>query len=354
MTNLDLSRFKREIAKNTNISIGFNDPTTWVDTGNYALNYRISSDFKRGIPLGKVTIFAGQTGAGKSFIAAGNLVRRAQQMGLIVVLIDTENALDEAWLKPLGVNTEDDDLIRASAIFVDDVAFIINKFMDWYTDVYAETPREERKKVLFVIDSLSMLMTPTEAEQFQKGDMKGDMGRLPKQLKALVKSCVNKFAQHDIGLVCTNHTYASQDMFDPDDKISGGQGILFASSIVVTMQRRKLKEDEEGNKTKEVKGIRSAIKVVKSRFAKPFEEIEVKIPWTSGMDPYSGLFDMFKQSGHLQKDGNKWKYVDRQGREHKYFEKEIPNGLLDLIMQEFEDHAVAGIGLDKEAEEDDE
>jgi hypothetical protein len=26
--------------------------------------------------------------------------------------------------------------------------------------------------------------------------------------------------------VCTNHTYASQDMFDPDDKISGGQGFI--------------------------------------------------------------------------------------------------------------------------------
>ncbi len=35
-------------------SIGFNDPTDWISTGNYALNYLISGDFNRGIPLGKV------------------------------------------------------------------------------------------------------------------------------------------------------------------------------------------------------------------------------------------------------------------------------------------------------------
>ena len=44
-------------------------------------------------------------------------------------------------------------------------------------------------------------------------------------------------------MVCTNHTYASQDMFDPDDKISGGQGFIYASSIVVAMRKLKLKEE---------------------------------------------------------------------------------------------------------------
>jgi predicted metal-dependent peptidase len=44
-------------------------------------------------------------------------------------------------------------------------------------------------------------------------------------------------------------------MFDPDDKISGGQGFIYASSIVVAMKKLKLKEDEDGNKISEVKGI---------------------------------------------------------------------------------------------------
>ena len=45
--------------------------------------------------------------------------------------------------------------------------------------------------------------------------MKGDMGRKPKALAALVRNSVNMFGDYNVGLVCTNHTYASQDMFDP-------------------------------------------------------------------------------------------------------------------------------------------
>ena len=53
-----------------------------------------------------------------------------------------------------------------------------------------------------------MLLTPTDVDQFDKGDMKGDMGRKPKALTALVRNCVNMFGSHNVGLVCTNHTYA--------------------------------------------------------------------------------------------------------------------------------------------------
>lgn len=59
----DVSKFRKSITKSIEgLSIGFRDPTDWISTGNYALNYRISGDFKKGIPLGKVTVFAGQSG----------------------------------------------------------------------------------------------------------------------------------------------------------------------------------------------------------------------------------------------------------------------------------------------------
>ena len=146
----------------------------------------------------------------------------------------------------------------------------------------------DRPKILFIIDSLGMLLTPTDVNQFQAGDMKGDMGRKPKALTALVRNCVNMFGAYNIGMVCTNHTYASQDMFDPDDKISGGQGFIYASSIVVAMRKLKLKLDADGNKTTTVQGIRAACKIMKTRYAKPFESVQVEIPYETGMSPYSG------------------------------------------------------------------
>lgn len=334
----DVSKFRKTITKSIDgLSIGFRDPDTWISTNNYALNYLISGDFKRGIPLGKVTVFAGESGAGKSFICSGNLVKNAQEQGIYVILVDTENALDEAWLHALGVDTSEDKLLKLNVAMIDDVAKLIHDFVKEYKSI----PEAERPKVMFVLDSLGMMLTPTDVNQFEAGDLKGDMGRKPKALTALVRNCVNMFGDLNIGLVATNHTYASQDMFDPDDKISGGQGFIYASSIVVAMRKLKLKEDEDGNKISEVKGIRAACKIMKTRYAKPFESVQVKIPYESGMNPYSGLVDMFEAKELLKKEGNSLVYTTSEGEIIKKFRKgweRNDDGCLDTVMKDFSDN----------------
>jgi len=306
----DVSKFRKSITKSVpGLSIGFNDPDTWISTGNFTLNKLISDDFNKGVPLGKVTVLAGESGAGKSFIAAGNIVKNAQDQGIFVILIDSENALDEKWLHALDVDTSPEKLLKLNMSMIDDVAKTVSDFMKDYKAEYADADPEERPKVLFVIDSLGMLLTPTDVDQFNKGDMKGDMGRKPKALTALVRNTVNMFGEYNVGMVCTNHTYASQDMFDPDDKISGGQGFIYASSIVIAMKKLKLKEDADGNKTSEVHGIRAACKVMKTRYAKPFESVQVEIPYETGMSPHSGLVDFFEGKGALKKTGNRLEYT---------------------------------------------
>tara|TARA_X000000950_G_scaffold30789_1_gene33273 strand:- start:13926 stop:14501 length:576 start_codon:yes stop_codon:yes gene_type:complete len=165
--------------------------------------------------------------------------------------------------------------------------------------------------------------------------MKGDMGRKPKALTSLVRNTVNMIGAHNVGLVCTNHTYASQDMFDPDDKISGGQGFIYASSIVVAMKKLKLKEDEDGNKTSEVHGIRAGCKVMKTRYAKPFEGVQVKIPYSTGMDPYSGIVDLFEKKGVIEKTGNRLKYVMSDGTEILEYRKNWTGDKLKDVMSDY-------------------
>jgi recombination protein RecA len=314
----DISKFRKSITKSIEgLGIGFNDPTDWISTGNYALNYLISGDFFKGVPMGKVTVFAGESGAGKSYICSGNIVKAAQEQGIYVVLVDSENALDQAWLEALGVDTSEDKLLKLNMAMIDDVAKTISEFMKEYKLM----PEDTRPKVLFVIDSLGMLLTPTDVNQFEAGEMKGDMGRKPKALTSLVRNCVNMFGSYNVGMVCTNHTYASQDMFDPDDKISGGQGFIYASSIVVAMRKLKLKTDADGNKTTTVNGIRSACKIMKTRYAKPFEGVQVEIPYTTGMSPHSGLVDLFEAKGMLKKEGNSLVYTTTDGEVIKQFRK---------------------------------
>jgi recombination protein RecA len=344
----DISKFRKSITKSIDgLGIGFNDPTDWISTGNYALNYLISGDFLKGVPLGKVTVFAGESGAGKSYICSGNIIKNAQEQGIYVILVDSENALDEEWLKALGVDTSENKLLKLNMAMIDDVAKTISEFMKEYKLM----PVEERPKVMFVVDSLGMLLTPTDVNQFEAGEMKGDMGRKPKALTSLVRNCVNMFGTYNVGMVCTNHTYASQDMFDPDDKISGGQGFIYASSIVVAMKKLKLKTDADGNKTSEVHGIRSACKIMKTRYAKPFEGVQVEIPYSTGMSPTSGLVDLFEKKGILTKSGNKLQYISKAtGEVFSEFRKNWTEEKLSVNMTEWDESAVTAV-LVEETEE---
>ena len=333
MKAFDVSKFRKSITKSIDgLSIGFNDPTDWIDTGNYCLNYLISGDFKKGVPLGRVSMFAGSSGSGKSLLCSGSIASNAQKQGIYTILIDTEQALDKKWLEALGVDTSEEKMLRLNMSMIDDVAKVITDFVKEYKLL----PEEERPKVLFVVDSLGMLLTPTDKAQFASGDLKGDMGRKAKALYALIKNCVDMFGNLNIGMITTNHTYESQNMFSPDAVISGGIGFQFASSIIVAMEKRKLKEDEEGNKTTEVNGIRAACKVMKTRYNKPFESMEIKIPYTTGMDPYSGLFDFFLSQAILTKEGNSYIYVDSNtGEMIKKFKKKWEandENCLDIVM----------------------
>jgi len=334
----DLSNLRKSITKNIpGLSLGFSNPKIWISTGNYSLNYRISGSFFKGIPLGKVTVMAGETGSGKSYICSGNLIREAQKMGIYCILIDTENALDSDWLERLGVDVSEDKLLKVNMSMIDDLAKFMSQLIKDYRENYKDG-LEESPGILVVVDSLGMMVSATDVEQFQKGDMKGDMGRKPKQLAALVRNLVNSLGDLNIGLVATNHTYASQDQFDPEDKISGGQGFLYAASIVVAIKKLKLKEDEDGNKTSGVTGIRAKCKILKSRFSKPYEEVEIKIPWYTGMDPYSGLFDLFEQEEKLTREGNRYVYKFTSGETVKLFRKEFESDheLLMKIMKDIE------------------
>lgn len=328
---VDLTKFRKHLTDKLNIPVGFSDPKIWLDTGNYGFNRLISGDYNKGVPLGKVTMFAGESGSGKSLLAA-NVMRSAQQRddNPFILLLDSEGAGDKKWYINAGVDP-DKNFLRAPVFTVSDCTAVVAGFM---REVVSQDPD---RPYLIVMDSLGMLETEAGQEGFLAGKNKGDQGQLAKQLKKFIKNCIYLIEQSNVGFVMTNHTYASQDMFNPDQKVTGGDGIIYASSIVIAMKKLKLKEvsaDKEVATSTGVHGIRVNAMVYKSRFNKPFEKMTIEVPWIEGVDRYSGLVAMFETDGLLVKVGNKLAYTDKEGTEHKYFRKSIPTSLLHQIMTE--------------------
>jgi hypothetical protein len=77
---------------------------------------------------------------------------------------------------------------------------------------------------------------------------------------------------------------------------------------------------------------------MKTRYAKPFEGVQVKIPYTTGMSPYSGLTDLIEKKGLLKKEGNSLVFTTSQGEIIKKFRKaweRNDDNCLDTVMKDF-------------------
>lgn len=334
----DPAKFKREHERKTGEASGFVDPVTWIDTGNYALNRMISGDFHKGIPLGGcVTVFAGESGSAKSYIVSGQVVKNALDMGCLVALFDTEGALSPTWLKRAGVDTDHPNLMQYRKSTTNEIAQMIRDVMEGYTPGNRGRPRDEQQKLLFVVDSLGFVETEAEIEQFKAGDLKGDRGIKPKILKMLIMNCLRIFSGMEVGLLATNHSIKAQSQYE-SDSMTGGQGFVYAASILVMMNKLKLKAEETGGaKFKPTIGIRSKIKVEKSRFAKPFEEVEIEIPYDHGLDPLSGFMDLAKQKRRIVKDGNGFRCDFADGTSFKGFQKDFTPEILRRLIAEWQD-----------------
>jgi len=99
-------------------------------------------------------------------------------------------------------------------------------------------------------------------------------------------------------------------------------------------------------------GIRAGCKVMKTRYAKPFEGVQVKIPYETGMNPYSGLVELFEKKGLLTKQGNRLKYINLAGEEVLEYRKAwMQEGKLDLIMSEYNEKMSPLVNTDEVDEE---
>lgn len=298
-----LEKFKKEVAKLDTVGVGIRSVEEWLSTGNYALNRALSGDYLKGVPLSRITLFAGPSGSGKSFICS-NIALQAQMQGYHVLVIDTENAMDVDYLRKIGVDTSEDKLTFLQCSTIEDMNGILSEFFLNYKKEYGKD-NAEAPRTLVIIDSLAMLSSETEMTNYDKGVIKGDQGQLAKRRKAMLRLAVGKIARLPIKLLITDHVYP-QDIMLGDGPWAVTNSTKFSSSIIGMVTKLKLKEDTE------VVGVRMKFETYKSRFAKLGTKVELDIPYNRGMSSTSGLIELLEEDGVIAKGtavGEKLKYV---------------------------------------------
>lgn len=320
-SNPFLAAFQKDLEGVDGVGTSSQPPRYWYSFGNYVLNKIMSGSFFKGVPQGRITSIAGSSGAGKSFVAA-NLVKAAQDAGSMILIVDSENALDDEFMSKIGVDVEREDYFYASVTTIPQVTKVISSFLKNYKKEYGEA--EDAPQAFILIDSLDMLLTETELEHYEKGNQKGDQGQRNKQLKQMLRTFVQDVKVLNVTLVFTSQVYKNQDVTNGEGLWIVSDAVKYSASQILLVSKLKLKEDSE------VVGIRMKCEGYKTRFTQPFQTVTVEVPYTTGMDPTSGLKDVAVALGVLEKRGSRLAFV---GSDETFYEKDMGKYVEDILVK---------------------
>jgi RecA/RadA recombinase len=269
----------------------------FITTGVYIVDAAMSGRLLGGgIATNRISVFAGESGAGKSFMCY-SCTKHAQKAGYSVIYIDTEQAIDLEDLPKFGIDNSLDKfrLIRSNK--VEDVNILLTQLVDELKE--QKMGGFELPKLMIVLDSLGQMASNKEKADLLKGDIKQDMTKA-KALGSMFRSINTDLGFLDIPMIVCNHTYLTMDLF-PQEKLKGGNGLLYSASVIGFMSKSKLKTGEEDDMDLGQSGISVLFKTAKNRMAKP-KKIRFDISFAHGMNPYTGL-DAFCRPEYMEQIG---------------------------------------------------
>ena len=307
------------------------DVTGFIDTGSYVLNALLSGTIYGGLPNNKISCLAGDPATGKTFYAIGiaSQFLKDNKDG-VVVYFDTEQAITSDMFKQRGIDME-----RVAVVPVSTIEEFKTQSLKIVNDVI-EQPEEDRKPVLFVLDSLGMLSTEKEMNDSAEGKNVRDMTKA-QQTKATFRVLTLKLGKAKIPMLMTNHTYQVIGAYVPTKELGGGVGLKYAASNILTLSKSKDKTDEG------VVGIFIKCTNYKNRFVKENMNVETRLNYTSGLSRYYGLTDLAIKYGIFKKvstrielpDGTKAFEKNIDEDPEKYYTKEILDRLDAEIQKDF-------------------
>jgi len=302
------------------------DSNTFIGTGSYSLNALLSGSMYGGVPSNKITCFAGSEAVGKTFITlsiAKHFLEQNKENA--VMYFESEGALTQDIIAERGLDTD--------RVVVLPVA-TVEEFRTQCVKVI-ENSKRVKGQIMIFLDSLGNLSTMKETSDVASGSDKRDMTRAP-LIRGTFRTLALMLSRHDIPLILTNHTYDSIGSMFPKKEISGGGGIKYAASTIVTLGKRKNKDG-----TNVIGNIIKA-KLVKGRMTKEESIVEMMLDYQKGLDKYYGLIPIAEKYGIFKKVSTRFETPSGKAFEktiindpEKYFTEDVMKQLEEAVYKEF-------------------
>ncbi|MCB9820216.1 recombinase RecA [Candidatus Nomurabacteria bacterium] len=265
-----------------------------------------------GYPKGRIIEIYGPESSGKTTLTL-HAIAEIQKQGGTAAFIDAEHALDPAYAKKLGVDT--DNLLVSQPDNGEQALEI------------AETLVRSNAVDLIVVDSVAALVPQAEIDGDMGDSHMGLQARLMSQALRKLTGIINKSKATVIFINQIRMKIGV--MFGNPETTTGGNALKFYASVRLDIRRigqLKVGEDIIGNRTK--------VKIVKNKIAPPFRVAEFDIMYNEGISKTGDVLDLAAQHGIVGKAGAWYDYKDAkigQGREQtKVYLKDSPE-VLDEI-----------------------
>ncbi len=263
-----------------------------ISTSSVSLDYALGIG---GVPRGRIVEIYGPESSGKTTVCL-HIIAEAQKHGGLAAFIDAEHALDINYAKRLGVDVK--NLLISQPDYGEQALEIVDTLV-----------RSNALDVI-VIDSVAALVPRSEIEG-EMGD--AQMGVQARLMSQALRKITGAVSRSRTCVIFTNQLRSKIGvMFGNPETTTGGNALKFYSSV--RMDIRRIAAIKTGD---EVIGNRTKIKIVKSKVAPPFKQIEFDIMYNEGISKAGDLIDLAVDKGIVKKSGAWFSYgEDRfQGRE---------------------------------------
>ena len=284
-----------------------------------------------GYPRGRIVEVYGPESSGKTTLAL-TAIAEAQKSGGVAAFVDAEHALDVTYARALGVKTE--DLLISQPDTGEQALEIV------------ETLVRSGAIDILVVDSVAAL-TP-------RAEIEGDMGDSHMGLQARLMSQALRKLTAAINRSKTTVVFINQIrmkigvMFGNPETTTGGNALKFYSSVRLDVRR--IGAIKVGD---EVRGNRTAVKVVKNKMAPPFAKVEFDIMYGKGISKEGDILDLGVKHEIVDKSGAWFSYNGErmgQGRDNsKTFLKDNPKIMEEIRRKVYEAKGLAIPGEEKAA-----
>ena len=242
-----------------------------------------------GYPKGRIIEVYGAESSGKTTLTL-HAIAEVQKAGGVAAFIDAEHALDPAYAKKLGVDT--DELLISQP--------------------------DNGEQALEIADALvrsgaiDMLVIDSVAALVPKAEIEGSMGDAHMALQARLMSQALRKLSGQINTTKTITIFINQirvniGAYAPNGQVptttAGGRALKFYSTI-----RLEVKKSEQIKESSEVVGNKMKIKVVKNKVAPPFKTVDLDLIYGEGISAQGEIVTLGVEFDLIEKRGSWYSY----------------------------------------------